>query len=208
MLQTLREHALTPAELSLRMESTRLAVLVVDDEPALREVLSLRIADWGYEVRTSSDIAEAERELDRNPPDLVLCDVVMPGGSGLDLLKRIKRQDEKLPVVMMTAHGDIDKAVDAMKSGAADFLTKPLDYVMLHALLEAAAGELRQKHEARSLDAHLQRQQGAPGIVGQSRGMRDLRQPRSRSSRPRTRRRFSPAKAAPAKRSSPAPCTR
>ena len=157
------------------MDTPPLAVLVVDDEPALREVLSLRIADWGYEVRTASDVAEAERALDRNPPDLVLCDVQMPGGSGLDLLKRIKRQDERLPVVMITAHGDIDKAVDAMKAGAADFLTKPLDYVMLQALLESAAGDLRQRYESRSLDAHLQRQQSAPGLVGQSRAIRELR---------------------------------
>jgi DNA-binding NtrC family response regulator len=157
------------------MDTTRLAVLVVDDEPALREVLSLRIADWGCEVRTAADVAEAERELDRNPPDLVLCDVVLPGGSGLDLLKRIKRQDERIPVVMITAHGDIDKAVEAMKAGAADFLTKPLDYVMLQALLESAAGELRQRQESQSLDAHLKRQHNAPGLVGQSRAMRELR---------------------------------
>jgi DNA-binding NtrC family response regulator len=158
------------------MDTTRLAVLVVDDEPALREVLSLRIADWGCEVRTAADVAEAERELDRNPPDIVLCDVVLPGGSGLDLLKRIKKQDERIPVVMITAHGDIDIAVEAMKAGAADFLTKPLDYVMLEALLEAAAGELRQRQESQSLDAHLnKRQLSAPGIVGQSRAMRELR---------------------------------
>jgi len=73
------------------MDTAPLAVLVVDDEPALREVLSLRIADWGYEVRTASDVAEAERALDRNPLDFVLCDVQMLGGSGFDLLKRIKR---------------------------------------------------------------------------------------------------------------------
>ena len=157
------------------MDRTRLAVLVVDDEPALREVLSLRIADWGYDVRTAADVAEAERELDRQPPDLVLSDVVLPGGSGLDLLKRIKRHDERLPVVMITAHGDVDRAVEAMKAGASDFLTKPLDYVMLQALLEAAAGELRQRRESRSLDAHLQRQGGTVGLVGQSRAIRELR---------------------------------
>jgi DNA-binding NtrC family response regulator len=157
------------------MDTTRLAVLVVDDEPALREVLSLRIADWGCEVRTAADVAEAEREFDRNPPDLVLCDVALPGGSGLDLLKRFKRQDETIPVVMITAHGDIDKAVEAMKAGAADFLTKPLDYVMLQALLESAASELRQRQESHSLDAHLERRQSAPGLVGQSRAMRELR---------------------------------
>jgi len=153
----------------------RLAVLVVDDEPALREVLSLRIADWGYDVTTVADVAEAERVLDRQPPDLVLCDVVLPGGSGLELLKRIKRQDPRLPVVMITAHGDIDRAVEAMKTGAADFLTKPLDYPVLQALLESAASELRQQEESRTLDAHLQRQQSATGLVGQSRPMRELR---------------------------------
>jgi len=157
------------------MEKTRLAVLVVDDEPALREVLSLRIADWGYDVRTAGDIAEAERALDSQPADLVLCDVVLPGGSGLELLKRLKRQDERLPVVMITAHGDIDRAVEAMKSGAADFLTKPLDYVMLQALLETAAGELRQRNASHSLDVHLERQQSTAGLVGQSRPMRELR---------------------------------
>jgi DNA-binding NtrC family response regulator len=119
------------------MESTRLDVLVVDDEPALREVLSLRIEDWGHEVRAVGDAVECERELDRRRPDIVLCDVVLPGESGLELLKRVKRQDERLPMVMMTAHGNIDAAVEAMKAGATDFLTKPLDYAMLYALLEA-----------------------------------------------------------------------
>jgi len=160
------------------MDKTRLAVLVVDDEPALREVLSLRMTDWGYDVRTAADIPEAERALDRQPPDLVLCDVQLPGGSGLDLLKHIKRLDDRIPVVMIRAHSDIDRAVEAMKSGAMDFLTKPLDYVMLQALLETAAGELRQRNESYSLNARLQSetgQAGMTGLVGQSRAMRELR---------------------------------
>src|SRR3954469_146956 len=98
------------------MEPPRLSVLVVDDEPALREVLSLRIADWGHDVRAVPDAAEGEREIDRRRPDLVLCDLVLPGSSGMELLKRIKRQDEELPVVMITAHGNVDGAVEAMKS--------------------------------------------------------------------------------------------
>jgi len=157
------------------MDTTRLAVLVVDDEPALREVLSLRIADWGHDVRTAEDIPEAEREIDQQPPDIVLCDIMLPGGSGLDLLKRIKAYDERLPVVMITAHGDVDKAVEAMKAGAADFLTKPLDYVMLQALLEAEASELRQRRESQSIDAHLSKQKDISGLVGQSRPMRELK---------------------------------
>ena len=153
------------------MELPRLAVLVVDDEPALREVLSLRIADWGHDVRVVADAAEAEREITRARPDLVLCDLVLPGSSGMELLKRIKRQDERLPVVMMTAHGNIDGAVEAMKAGAADFLTKPLDYPALYALLEVTAEEIARKQANRSLDA---RAVGTVGLIGQSRAIRAL----------------------------------
>jgi DNA-binding NtrC family response regulator len=156
------------------MESTRLDVLVVDDEPALREVLSLRIEDWGHEVRAVGDAVECERELDRRRPDIVLCDVVLPGASGLELLKRVKRQDERLPMVMMTAHGNIDAAVEAMKAGATDFLTKPLDYAMLYALLEATASDVRQRRGSQSLSDRLERQTPAGGMVGQSRSMREI----------------------------------
>ncbi|HEY2735374.1 MAG TPA: sigma-54 dependent transcriptional regulator, partial [Polyangiales bacterium] len=156
------------------MDQPRLGILVIDDEPALREVLSLRIADWGHDVRAVGDAAEAEREIDRQRPDLVLCDLVLPGSSGMELLKRIKRQDDRLPVVMMTAHGNVDGAVEAMKAGATDFLTKPLDYVSLFALLEATASDVRRQRESRSLDAQLDRQAGGGGMVGQSRAMRQL----------------------------------
>lgn len=159
------------------MDSSPLAVLVVDDEPAVREVLSLRIEGWGFDVTTVPDVAEAERELDRRAPDIILCDVVLPGGSGLELLKRVKRQDERLPVVMITAHGNIDAAVEAMKSGATDFLTKPLDYDVLRALLVATWSDVCQRRDTRSLDARLARHHGndAVGLVGHSRSMRRLR---------------------------------
>jgi two-component system, NtrC family, response regulator HydG len=156
------------------MTEKGLSVLVVDDEPALREVLSLRIADWGHEVHAVADAAEAEREIDRRRPDLVLCDLVLPGSSGMALLHRIKRQDDRLPVVMITAHGNIDGAVEAMKAGAADFLTKPLDYVALFALLEATSSDVQRRRASRSLEAQLDGRVGAGRMVGQSRAMREL----------------------------------
>ena len=156
------------------MDLPPLVVLVIDDEPALREVLSLRIADWGHEVHAVADAAEAEREIDRRRPDLVLSDLVLPGSSGMELLKRIKRRDEHLPVVMMTAHGNVDGAVEAMKAGAMDFLTKPLDYVALFALLQVTATEVQRQRAGRSLEAQLDRPQGIAGMVGQSRAMREL----------------------------------
>jgi len=153
---------------------TRLRVLVVDDEPALREVLSLRLTEWGHDVRTIADAVDALRELDLRPPDIVLCDVVLPGSSGLALLRRIKEHNPRLPVVMITAHGNIDSAVEAMKAGASDFLTKPLDHHMLHALLEATASEVTKRRESHSLDVHLDGLNGAGVIVGQTRAMREL----------------------------------
>ena len=149
-----------------------LSILVVDDEPALREVLSLRITDWGHEVRAVGDVVAAEREIDARRPDLVLCDVVLPGAPGIALLHRLRERDQKVPVVMMTAHGNIDSAVDAMKAGASDFLTKPLDHQMLRALLQSAESELRRRSAIRSLDAQLDRVN--TGLVGQSRSIRQL----------------------------------
>jgi DNA-binding NtrC family response regulator len=149
---------------------------VIDDEPALREVLALRIADWGHEVRTVAEGPLAEPEIDRQRPDVVLCDLVLPGSSGMELMRRIKRSDERLPVVMMTAHGDIDGAVEAMKSGATDFLTKPLDYFALRALLNSIAGEMERRNAGRQLDSRLDRQSAIGGVVGQGRAMRLVRQ--------------------------------
>src|ERR1044071_3323961 len=153
------------------MDAPRLNVLVIDDEPALREVLALRIADWGHQPRTIGDALAVEREIDRQRPDLVLCDLVLPGSSGMELMRRIKRNDERLPVVMMTAHGNIDGAVEAMKSGAMDFLTKPLDHQALFALLTVMAEEQRTARAQRSLNDRLDKQRGG-GLVGQSRVMR------------------------------------
>jgi DNA-binding NtrC family response regulator len=116
---------------------------------------------------------EAEREIDRARPDLVLCDLVLPSISGMDLLKRIKRQDETIPVVMMTAHGAIDGAVEAMKAGAMDFLTKPLDHNALFALITVMAEEHRASRAQRTLNQRLDGQR-VGGLVGQSRVMRAL----------------------------------
>lgn len=156
------------------MTTSPLSVLVVDDEPALREVLSVRIRDWGYDVRTASDTAEAEREIERERPDLVLSDIVLPGMSGMEFLKQIRRHDLKVPVILITAHGNIDAAVEAMKAGATDFLTKPIDYTTLKALLDAAAVDSQQKRKDRELDAQIEESHEVGGLIGQSKSMRDL----------------------------------
>jgi DNA-binding NtrC family response regulator len=156
------------------MESPHISVLVVDDEPALREVISLRIRDWGYDVRTAVDAADAGRALEAERPDVVLSDVVLPGISGVELLRWLKQHDEQLPVIMMTAHGNIDAAVEAMKAGARDFLTKPLDYPTLRELLDGIAAERQQRRLDHELDDNLKGSASLGGLVGRSRAIREL----------------------------------
>lgn len=155
------------------MPENPLRVLVVDDEPAVREVLAVRIQGWGYAVRTAADMPETERQLREFVPDVVISDVVLGDTSGLDLLKRLKAGDPRRPVILITAHGSIDVAVEAMKGGAEDFLTKPLDYTKLHALLASMAAELRQRDWVRALESRLERA-GLAGLVGESRPMRQV----------------------------------
>ena len=155
------------------MSAAPLNILVVDDEAAVREVLAVRIEDWGYAVSTAADVAQAERILAERPPDVVISDVVLGEASGLDLLQRLKTGDAQRPVILITAHGSIDVAVEAMKGGAEDFLTKPLDYTKLHALLESAAAELRQRVMTRELERRLS-EVGVGGLVGESRAIREV----------------------------------
>lgn len=133
----------------------------------------MRIQGWGYAVRAAADMPETERQLREFVPDVVISDVVLGDTSGLDLLKRLKAGDPRRPVILITAHGSIDVAVEAMKGGAEDFLTKPLDYTKLHALLASMAAELRQRDWVRALESRLERA-GLAGLVGESRPMRQV----------------------------------
>ncbi len=151
-------------------------ILIVDDEPALREVLSRRLEFWGFSCREAADVGEAEAQLEAFEPDLVLSDVVMPGASGLQLLRRLKSgKRRRLPVVLMTAHGTVDAAVDAMKEGAEDFLIKPVDDEKLRVVIDGVVADLALSREARKLDAALESGDPAAGLVGNSEIMMELR---------------------------------
>jgi DNA-binding NtrC family response regulator len=113
-------------------------VLVVDDEPAMREVLQARLERWGYDVALASCVAEARQAARAFLPDVVVSDLVMPDATGLDLLAALRDDDARRTVVLITSYGTIDTAVKAIKAGAANFLTKPLDYAVLRQHLEAA----------------------------------------------------------------------
>lgn len=156
------------------MSKTRLSILVIDDEPALREVLSVRINSWGYSVRAAADTVEAQAEIEREKPDLIVSDVILPGMSGVDFLRQLRTIDRNIPVILITAHGNIDAAVEAMKAGASDFLTKPIDYETLRALLDAAADEIERQAAVEDIAGGAAQLQAVGGIVGQSKAMKDL----------------------------------
>jgi len=109
------------------------AVLIVDDESTIIDSLEGILSDDGFEVMHAYNGYEALKKIETESPDIVLLDIWMPGMDGIDTLKEIKKMSPNLPVVMITGHGSIESAVDATKSGAFDFLEKPLsiDKVMV-----------------------------------------------------------------------------
>ena len=109
-------------------------VLIVDDEETARNFISEALTDAGYEAIEAGTLAEANKAIDKGVGDIILLDVMLPDGSGLSLLDRLALENPRPPVILITAFGEIDTAVDAMKKGALDFLQKPLD---LERLLQA-----------------------------------------------------------------------
>ena len=109
-------------------------VLIVDDEETARNFISEALTDAGYEAIEAGTLKEANKAVDKGLGDIILLDVNLPDGSGLSLLDRLALENPRPPVILITAFGEVDIAVDAMKKGALDFLQKPLD---LDRLLQA-----------------------------------------------------------------------
>lgn len=123
------------------MATKKSSILVVDDEDALRTVLSSELMNEGYEVRTSSDGDEAITEIQKSPFDLVLLDIKMPRMNGFEVLKFIKEGHPKTKVVMLTGFADLKNAIESKKLGADDFVSKPYDLVDLLTTIERVLSE-------------------------------------------------------------------
>jgi DNA-binding NtrC family response regulator len=168
----------TPAENPileiLVMVQRKQTILVADDSEEMREVLELRLQEWGFEVILACDGEEAAHIAETQNPDLVLADLVMPRLSGLELLRRLKAENKNRPVILITAEGTIDTAVEAMKQGAHDFVKKPLDYPMLRSVLESARQEVELRQVSEKLNIQLERKSGFGEFVGTCKVMREL----------------------------------
>ncbi len=140
----------------------------------MREVLDMRLREWGFDVLLAQDGAEAAEIADSENPDLILSDLVMPRVSGLDLLRHLKAGQKNCIVILITAEGSIDAAVEAMKQGAQDFVTKPIDYPKLRSILEAARDEMQRRNASERLNNLLEHGAGFAEFVGTSRSMREV----------------------------------
>ncbi len=143
-------------------------ILVVDDDNAHRIMLQTLIGGWGYEVAQADDGAAAIEHVKEQSYDLVLMDVRMVRVSGLEALVQIKSYNPAIPVIIMTAYSSVDTAVKALKQGAHDYLTKPLDFDKLRITIERAMEHTRLKAENRQLKESLGKHFDRQNIIGQS----------------------------------------
>ncbi|UQA55716.1 sigma-54-dependent transcriptional regulator [Polyangium aurulentum] len=152
-------------------------ILVVDDEANLRRVLSAQLARDGYEVHTAEDGEAGLAFLKEHHIDLVITDLRMPKVDGMDLLRAALRDDPTRPVVMLTAHGTVDNAVEALKTGAFDYITKPFDQHEVRLVVRKAlrTRDLASADASRDVAATPPKEGAARfGIIGESQPIQDL----------------------------------
>jgi DNA-binding NtrC family response regulator len=145
------------------------SVLVVDDDESFRQLVSDRLTRTGHRVAAAAAGEQALDQLDG--VEVALIDLLMPGMDGLTLLRRIRAARPDLPVIILTGHGSIDTAVEAMKAGAVDYLQKPCSLAEVEVRISQATERRRLERENDQLKAALQHESGYQGIVGKSRAM-------------------------------------
>ncbi len=150
-------------------------ILVVDDEAPLREILQRGLMQMGgYSVEVAQDGQEAIEKMEKEIFDLILTDLMMPEMDGMELLKIIKGTRPEIPVIMMTAYGSIDTAVEAMKIGANDYITKPVDLQDLLLRISKVYQESLLLQENRQLRKEVRKRFQFSNIIGKSRKMQEI----------------------------------
>ncbi len=149
-------------------------ILIVDDDPGHLTTLKTITKSWGYTVETANDGVVAVDLVKSGPVDLILMDVRMTNMSGIEALGQIKDYNPSIPVIIMTAYSSVESAVEALKSGAYDYLIKPLDFEVLKLTIERASEHAGLKAENRALKEHLRSDYDIANIIGRSQSMKKL----------------------------------
>ncbi|MFH1742961.1 MAG: sigma-54 dependent transcriptional regulator [bacterium] len=146
-------------------------VFIVDDDEDLLHLLTRKVAAMGYEVQTGATGADLNRLLTLKRCDALILDVNLPDADGIELLQEVHRHEQLLPVILATAHANVEKAVRAMKLGAYDFIVKPVDSTRLEILLKNAIGHYQLTRRVQDLETTLSGRKSFGEIIGANRQM-------------------------------------
>jgi DNA-binding NtrC family response regulator len=149
------------------------AILIVEDEAKMRRLLELNLGEDGFTTLSAEDAEAGLKLLRENPVDLVVTDLKLPGMNGLEFLQAVKRQNAALPVVVMTAFGTVETAVEAMKAGASDYVLKPFSLAEMRMVIRKELDVRNLREENRSLREALGKRYAHPNIVARSAKMQE-----------------------------------
>ncbi|MFP2897697.1 sigma-54-dependent transcriptional regulator [Corallococcus sp. 4LFB] len=153
---------------------TRTRILLVDDEPGVRLGMKGYLTQHGFDVAEATSVTEAQEGFRMHRPDVAVIDYRLPDGTALELLPRLKELDAAVPLVVLTGHGSIELAVQAVKEGAEQFLTKPLELAVLKVVLERLVAQRRERQRLAADRSRTARTQVDP-FLGNSAAIRALR---------------------------------
>jgi len=149
-------------------------ILIVEDEPKMLRLLELNLSEEGYSVKTAEDAEAGLNLLRQDRIDLVITDLKLPGMNGLEFLQAVKRHDARIPVVVMTAYGTVETAVEAMKAGASDYVLKPFSLEEIKLIVGKELDVNRLREENRSLREALGRRYEFKNIIAHSAKMQEV----------------------------------
>jgi len=143
-------------------------ILIIDDEPSLVRTLQMELSDLGHECHSAGTVSQAREILDKLDPDLAIIDIKLPDGDGIDLVRRIREDDRRFPIVMLTAFASIPSAVEAMREGANDYVEKPIDSHQLSFILQRHLEAERIKGRLELYERMLPDGRSVPELIGES----------------------------------------
>src|SRR6185312_2534465 len=149
-------------------------ILIVEDEPRMRRLLEISLGEDGHTVQTVDDAETGLRSLHKDAIDLILTDLKLPGMNGLDFLEQVKELDPSVPVVVMTAYGSVETAVEAMKAGASDYVLKPFTMAEMKLVINKELDVQKVRDENRTLREALGKRYHFQNIIARSTRMQEV----------------------------------
>lgn len=158
------------------MPTSQLHILIVDDEESICQLLEIMLSEEGYWVRTATSYDEAMKHLETEPYDLIIADIMMPGTDGLTLLRDAKKFDPDIPVILITAYASLSSAVEALRQGAFDYITKPFQMDHIKFTVRRALETTALRRENRILRRTIKSKSGLEKFIGKSSAAQKVRE--------------------------------